>query len=187
MLSLCDEVWIQISSYFDDLKSIILWKIALSRKASQFSFERHDFWLTIVEQFYRSRKLDITNFQSKYKSLNLTNAEDMSNYLKSLFSTKKCSRSGCFRTYVEFNNNFGDCKFHPGKKNSAGYLTCCREKSFQAQGCKSSFHDGLFFNVLYCQRVKTCDTGVLPEIKVARALQKPLRGIENLHLPAIKS
>ena len=152
-LSICDEVWIIVASYLDNIAYLIRWKIALSKKSSQFSYERKSFWLTLIEQFFHSQLLDTSTCLSKIRLSTISDSTDTAYLLKELFSKKKCSRSGCLRFYREYKNNHGSCKYHPGKKSSSGYLSCCREKSFQAPGCKSGYHDGLFFNMVYCQRL----------------------------------
>ena len=152
-LSICDEVWIIVASYMDSIVYLLRWKIALSKKSTQFSFERKLFWLTLIEQFFNSQALDINSCLTKIRLSNISDSADTVCLLKELFSKKKCSRSGCLRYYREYTNNNGVCSYHPGKKNSSGYLTCCREKSFQTPGCKRGYHDGLFYNMVYCQRL----------------------------------
>lgn len=73
--------------------------------------------------------------------------------LKALFSTKKCSRSGCMKFYHEFNNDNSQCMYHPGKLKSGGYLSCCRNKGFKSIGCKKAYHDGMFYSMVYSRRV----------------------------------
>ena len=73
--------------------------------------------------------------------------------LKALFSSKKCSRSGCMKFYHEFNNGNSQCMYHPGKLKSGGYLSCCRSKGFKSVGCKKAYHDGMFYSMVYSRRV----------------------------------
>ena len=166
-LSICDEVWIIIASYLDNIAYLIRWKIALSKKSSQFSYERKSFWLTLIEQFFHSQILDTNTCLSKIRLSTISDSADTAYLLKELFSKKKCSRSGCLRFFREFKNNHGACKYHPGKKNSSGFLSCCREKSFQTPGCKSGYHDGLFFNMVYCQRLPVDGNDIMGKINTS--------------------
>eukprot|EP00601_Ochromonadales_sp_CCMP2298_P032279 CAMPEP_0173325792 /NCGR_PEP_ID=MMETSP1144-20121109/715_1 /TAXON_ID=483371 /ORGANISM="non described non described, Strain CCMP2298" /LENGTH=177 /DNA_ID=CAMNT_0014270047 /DNA_START=58 /DNA_END=591 /DNA_ORIENTATION=- len=73
--------------------------------------------------------------------------------LQRLFGSKKCSRSGCYARFCEWDNhNALLCKYHPGKLRGTGLLSCCRGKGFRSAGCKTSRHDGLFFSLVHMRR-----------------------------------
>lgn len=150
----CDEIWIVISSYFDNLKYLINLKFSFGKKYNYILGENKDqFWFKLINNYLTIRGIDTSLVMKKFKnpdsdSLRSTNY----NLIKTLFSNKKCTHSGCFKIYNEWSNNSDSCLFHPGKKNSTGRLSCCREKSFQSIGCKSSFHDGLFYSIVNLER-----------------------------------
>jgi len=154
---ICDDIWIHLSSYFDNIKYLLRLRIALNKRSSQFDMERLTFWLKIVEQFYKGQREDYYNFLQNLSHTNIFQANNASAILRELFSNKKCSRTGCFKIFTEISNKNGTCKFHPGRKNSSGFLSCCRERTFQSEGCKKGYHDGFFHNVVFCQRTVETD------------------------------
>jgi len=74
--------------------------------------------------------------------------------IKRLFALRKCSRSGCYKKYREWDNQtMGlQCLYHPGKLRPTGVVSCCRGKGFQSTGCKAARHDGLFYTMVHMRR-----------------------------------
>lgn len=99
--------------------------------------------------------------------------------LKALFSSKKCSRSGCMKFYHEFNNDNSQCMYHPGKLKSGGYLSCCRNKGFKSVGCKKAYHDGMFYSMVYSRRVIQ-EEGTATAAVDSGAHSKQLEAMKNI-------
>lgn len=165
-LALCDDLWIAIFDFVDNIKYIIRLKIALGLKFSQFSFDKRLFWLTIAQRFFGT---NIVHWNEYLRRVNFSAANGSIPLLISgLFSPKKCSRSGCFKNFVEASNEFGSCIYHPGKKKSSGYLSCCRQRSFQSMGCTKGYHDSLFHSIVFCTRSsESVQEDILPALAMA--------------------
>lgn len=181
ILQLCEDIWIHISSYLDNIKYLLRLKLALNKKCTQFDMGNIPFWLNVTEQFYRGQTEDFSNYLERIAHSSLSPTNNASAMLRDLFSSKKCSRSGCLKVFTEICNNEGVCMFHPGRKKSSGKLSCCRERSFQSEGCKRGFHDGFLHKVVFCQRsVETENVPSLPlPIKMSSTESLP-KIIENV-------
>ena len=150
----CDEIWITICSYLDSLKYFIRFKLCLGKKLNYILSEnKHQFWSKLVINYLSIRKVNITQCINSIRGMQAVDLKDI-NYksIAHLFSNKKCSHSGCFRIFNEWSNDSSSCLFHPGKKKTTGRLSCCGEKSFQTIGCKTSYHDGLFYSLVNLER-----------------------------------
>lgn len=99
--------------------------------------------------------LDIILLRLGYpiSQINSISAEkiDVFEVLRKLHSDRKCSRSGCFQSFKEINNDVGCCSYHPGRMKGMS-LSCCRKKNFNEKGCKCSYHDGSFYDTVYSKR-----------------------------------
>lgn len=75
-----------------------------------------------------------------------------------LFTPRKCSRSGCYRMFFEWQNNTEACTHHTGKLRAMNgnkkqqYLSCCRGNGFDSPGCKTSYHNGMFHMLTFSKR-----------------------------------
>ena len=89
------------------------------------------------------------------------------NLIGRLYCKRKCSRSGCFEMYQEISNHATACRHHSGKMRNR-FLSCCRERSFRALGCKQNFHDGVLFEFIHYKRekIEEEDTLSLPKISL---------------------
>lgn len=108
-----------------------------------------NFWSAMIKSYCMTHGYNYTDIMAR-----LCLNESMGvGLVKALFSSRKCSRSGCMKFYHEFNNDNSQCLYHPGKLKSGGYLSCCRNKGFKSVGCKKAFHDGMFYSMVYSRRV----------------------------------
>ena len=119
----------------------------------------HKVWKGVVKNLLGNERLkDIDDI---YSRLNIIYSSDNGqpcpidniSFMKELYRHRKCGRSGCYKIYREVDNYKDSCCYHPGTKRSTK-LSCCKAKSFKDVGCKYSYHNGHFFNVLYSARPK---------------------------------
>ena len=144
----CDDIWFIIGNYLSNLRFILRYWLA-DREFRQ-NYPTHcSFWSAMIKSYCVTHGYNYTDTMAR-----LCLNESMGvGLLKALFSSKKCSRSGCMKFYHEFNNDNSQCVYHPGKLKSGGYLSCCRNKGFKSVGCKKAYHDGMFYSMVYSRRV----------------------------------
>ena len=193
---LSTDLLIYLSSYCDSLRAYIRLLIA-SKLIIDLNQENDIFWMKLLKEFLRYHGKDLEEVLFNYRNLH-TSAQDSNKrgytLCKDLFIDRRCSRSGCFKHYEEWNNHNTACLYHPGRmKNS--YLTCCRARSFQSEGCKKSHHSGIFHFMLHSER----ETGKAPQALSLPGIAQPssidsARGssgkgrvvTESVKLPSIK-
>ena len=71
--------------------------------------------------------------------------------IERMYVERKCSHSGCFKSYREIENTLSSCTFHNGILRK-GRLSCCRQSTFRDVGCKRGYHDGALYEILFAQR-----------------------------------
>lgn len=144
----CDDIWFIIGTYLSNLRFILRYWLA-DREFRQ-NYPTHcSFWSAMIKSYCMTHGYNYTDTMAR-----LCLNESMGvGLLKALFSSKKCSRTGCMKFYQEFNNDNSQCVYHPGKLKSGGYLSCCRNKGFKSVGCKKAYHDGMFYSMVYSRRV----------------------------------
>jgi hypothetical protein len=71
--------------------------------------------------------------------------------IERMYVLRKCSSSGCFNQFREIDNTKDTCAFHPGILRK-GRLSCCREDSFRAMGCKAGYHKGALHESVFMRR-----------------------------------
>lgn len=144
----CDDIWFIIGTYMSNLRFIM--RYWLADKEFRQNYPAHcNFWSAIIKSYCMTHGYNYTDIMAR-----LCLNESMGvGLVKALFSSRKCSRSGCMKFYHEFNNDNSQCLYHPGKLKSGGYLSCCRNKGFKSVGCKKAFHDGMFYSMVYSRRV----------------------------------
>lgn len=158
-------IWIFISTYFNSLSEFMRVWIALRLNQKGISIDDTIFWRQLISQFLLSRGLMLENMQrcihlthyySPVKSNNdIDGLPAQPNqfflFLRVLFQKSKCSRSGCFQYYYEWQNHPKACSFHSGRLVNGKYLSCCRARSFSGKGnftssgCQNGYHEGNFF------------------------------------------
>jgi hypothetical protein len=148
------DLWCEIFYRCSDLKDVVrLWiAFGLRRTITKTS----KIWTYVLEHFLtrigrRGGGCGIfeaaERMQRPCLTINLTGLD----LLAQLHKLRKCSRSGCLRNFIELENHKSACTYHTGKIR-AGYLSCCRAKSFRAPGCKEGYHDGDFFDYAFSKR-----------------------------------
>lgn len=144
----CDDIWFIIGTYLSNLRFILRYWLA-DREFRQNYPTNCSFWSAMIKSYCMTHGYNYTDTMAR-----LCLNESMGvGLLKALFSSRKCSRSGCMKFYHEFNNDNSQCVYHPGKLKSGGYLSCCRNKGFKSVGCKKAYHDGMFYSMVYSRRV----------------------------------
>ena len=105
----------------------------------------HIYWRRTVEVILCRSDINEVLFRLGY--YNNVNYFDV---FTDIFIPRKCSRSGCLKSYVEADQSV--CKYHPGKK-VRGHLTCCQCASFEEPGCTTiDHHDGSFYRNVHLKR-----------------------------------
>lgn len=143
-----DALWLEIVQYLDSLKNFVRFWI-VSNLFKTIPKTHHTFWVALVEAFLMSRRLTLEEIRGHL------NREELVGFhlLEYLFSNRKCSRSGCYKIYFEWQNiGCTPCMFHPGKMKPNGILSCCRGKGFKSPGCKAGNHNGFIFSMARLSR-----------------------------------
>ena len=160
------ECLYHIATYFDGLAYLVRLFVAC-RGFSLFPKSDDEFWGNLLT-YYLLEQDNLDSYQRIEKRMRTRKKNFQLIY--ELFSTRKCTRSGCFKLYKEVGNDCMSCYYHPGRK-TAGRLTCCREKSFQTPGCKTGHHDGMFFQMVRLRRPLNEDsTGTAKEDEATTTL-----------------
>lgn len=157
MYRLPAEVWILIAAYFPSLREFMRLWVSCQRLQQQLNKHDSIFWKSLLTTFIQERNIAMdsisvsitgsSKFLSKSRIVERNTLEDFK-VIENLFTRRKCSRSGCFQYYEEWMNHASACWHHPGQMKSGMFLSCCRANSFQAPGCKSTFHSGMFHYML---------------------------------------
>jgi hypothetical protein len=71
--------------------------------------------------------------------------------IERMFTTRKCSRSGCFKLFKEIDNHSNACYYHKGALKR-GKLTCCRQNNFKDIGCSINYHNGSLHEAVFQAR-----------------------------------
>ena len=165
---LSNELWLIICSYFDNLKYFVrLWIASNGRKI--LPADHPTFWAALVREFCLERGVSFDDLKDR---LCLENLEGAS-MVAALFSNRKCSRSGCYQVFQEWCNAASSCAYHSGRLRSTGSLSCCSRKGFKSAGCKSGYHDGLFYKMVTLRRI--VHNGIEDESQTSDSL----KGAEN--------
>lgn len=151
------ESWIQIASFLPTLREFVRLWVTSQQIQKQLPKADATFWKALLEFFLAGRQLTLESISvsiigpSKFLSSSRKvqkGCYDDFRLMESLFTKRKCSRSGCFRFYEEWANFNQACCYHPGQLKSGMFLSCCRAASFQESGCKYTFHSGMFHFML---------------------------------------
>jgi hypothetical protein len=154
-----------VFQYFEQLShSVVVWIAFCLRRVIH---KHHPLWSHLLGQqcTVPGRSLDKV---LEYMSVPTINSVGMELFGR-LHSQMRCSRSGCFQYFRHADNYLDVCRYHPGKMNNCGKLSCCRATSFSVPGCKSGWHDSSFFEFVHRPR-ETSDrkleskTGLFPSI-----------------------
>lgn len=145
---LSEDVWLLIFSFCPDLRDCVRAWIGFGLR--QNIDTKNSLWLKNLQLYYRDREND-------FESTMLRIMSPLSTYVgldlyKQLHLTKKCTRSGCLKHFREINNHGYACQYHSGHMKPSRTLSCCRASSFKSPGCKSTWHDGFFFEMVYSKR-----------------------------------
>lgn len=162
-----DEIWFHIAGYFVSLKSFARFWWSNPHLFRNELTHNSQFWTAIISYFCRIRHKDFSELSGR-----IDLKESGVWILRSLHSERRCSRSGCYQMYTEWENGATQCMYHPGKLRSTGHMSCCRGKGFTAPGCKAAFHDGAVFSLIHMRR---------------DPIPRDHHDSESLHLPLISS
>lgn len=148
---LSTELWIEIACYFDNLKDFF--RAWLAGNLIRLIPKSHpSFWKILLKLYLQSRSIPFEQAtRSSYMQPNETSYYDFA-LIQSLFTARKCTRSGCFQKYCEWSNHPKACAYHSGKYKPGQYVSCCRAKSFQEPGCKFAYHSGMFHFMVNIKR-----------------------------------
>ena len=148
------ELWCEIFYRCSELKDVVRLWIAFGLRKS--ITKKSKIWTHVLEHFlvrngWRGGGYGIFEATERMRRPCLNVKLIGLDLLAQLHKLRKCSRSGCLRNFIELENHKSACKYHTGKIR-AGYLSCCRAKSFRAPGCKEGYHDGDFFDYTFSKR-----------------------------------
>jgi hypothetical protein len=150
--SLTEDDWIVVMSFLDVKDAVRLWiGICLQKQGIG---RQHMVWEPVIGRLLGERTLDDVALRLNMYSEGKTVREYGLDIIASLFMTRRCSRSGCLRTFCEKENFADSCAYHPGRMKRQ-FLSCCRGKNFRVPGCKKSYHDAHYFNLLMAPRIET--------------------------------
>ena len=145
----CSEIWCHTASFFPSLSSFVFFWFSVPELVRSEHTHNAVFWTSLLKYLCLDRNRNYNEF-SKRLGINDTGIF----MVRQLFRQKLCSRSGCYCRYTEWCNAPTACSYHPGKLRPNGLLSCCRGKGFRSAGCKTAFHDGVFFNLVHMARRK---------------------------------
>lgn len=142
-----EDVWFQIFSWLGDLReSVRAWiAFGLRHNVSRSSV----LWDRLLEEHCQSHGQNLSWLMGRLASP--IAPQHGLQAVARLYVWKKCSRSGCLQRFRELDNRAGVCSFHPGRLKGSK-LTCCRASSFRAAGCKTTWHDGDVYEMVYRRR-----------------------------------
>jgi hypothetical protein len=169
MEKFCDEIWFCITS-FADVKGFAQFWLSCPKLFRNEHIRTAAFWNMLLRYICR---LQNRNFELITASIGASHSGLET--LRNLFCPRKCTRSGCYRSYTEWDNTTANCSYHPGKIRAMGYLSCCRGKGFQSPGCRRERHScGVLLLVHMARRTELPDgeaaevpTSALPAIRSA--------------------
>ena len=145
---LSNDVWAEVFAYCTDLREVVRAWIAfclVKRGVSALD----PLWMMVLEKRFLSHT---TLFLSR-TAYPTSDAEKQGlAFYGRLHRRKKCGRSGCYAMFLEIDNTAASCRFHPGKMNAARVLSCCRQKSFKSDGCRTGYHSGDFYEFCFSTR-----------------------------------
>lgn len=173
--NLFDEFWYLLVCYLDDLKQFLKIWIGFGLH-KRFKSTDKEFWVILIRHYCASRNFDYEQFLKKNFKFAV---EEGFPLVRHLFARKKCSRSGCYKFFTEFENTSSSCSYHSGKLKSNGCVSCCNGKGFQSPGCKLALHDGRFFVMLYMKREVETDENGKHELAASSGLPRIDRSTSN--------
>ena len=138
-----DELWLKIFSFLhvrDIVKSWMVIPILRQTIANE-----DKLWMELAKkEILAYGHGDFVQVLSRLGAL----TEKSGLVIMQLFHTpRKCFHSGCMKFFCERENHPSSCKYHPGKRKGRA-LSCCRQESFSAPGCKESTHCGRTFDAI---------------------------------------
>jgi hypothetical protein len=142
------DVWIHIFQYFDRLSTVVrVWvAFGLRRRIDK----HHPLWTVLLRHYFALHNKDMDKMLG-YMSIPTITSIGLDLYGR-LNAHMRCSRSGCFQYFQHIDNYENACRYHPGKLNNVGKLSCCRVTAFSAPGCKLGWHDASFFELVHRPR-----------------------------------
>lgn len=151
-LLLSSELVIFLAPYCSSMREFV-GLLCVTKLIVQHGPEDKQFWEQLLNHFLRSHGMDLSAVLASFANLRSAQTASSSAYylFKDLFAQRRCSRSGCFQTYEEWQNHPTACRYHPGRKKTRN-LTCCGASGFSDRGCKAGTHSGIFHFMLHVQR-----------------------------------
>jgi len=145
---LSNDVWAEVFAYCTDLREVVrAWIAFCLVKRGILALD--PLWMMVLEKRFLSHT---TLFLSR-TAYPTSDAEKQGlAFYGRLHRKKKCGRSGCYAMFLEIDNTAASCRFHPGKMNAARVLSCCRQKSFKSDGCRTGYHSGDFYEFCFLAR-----------------------------------
>ena len=153
---LSGDLWVLVFEYLENLKEAVRAWIAFCLTKRGLS-ATDPLWLVLLEKRFESYT---TLFLTRTAYPTLCEEKQGLRFFARIHHQKKCSRSGCYQTFVEIDNTATSCRFHPGRLNAAGILSCCRQKSFKSEGCRSAYHCGDYFDFVWGAREETATAAI---------------------------
>jgi hypothetical protein len=153
-----DDIWIEIFNYLDPQCFIYTWIGFGLRKV--IPNNHPTIWRTVFNNLikrdhpYKHHNTATSILlRLNYKISEIKNSKHSigMNVFGKLYKKRKCTNSGCLKYFMEINNYSNVCLYHNGRMKTAG-LSCCKAKSFKSIGCKSTYHNGTFFDMVNSTR-----------------------------------
>ncbi|RYH05133.1 hypothetical protein EON65_45580 [archaeon] len=147
------DILVYLSLYCDSTRAFIK-LLEATKLIIELNPDNNVFYMKLAREYLRYHGQDLDAVLASYRNLHSTVLEEGRRgycLCQDLFIARRCTRSGCLRSFEEWQNHNHACCFHPGRLK-ANFLTCCRARSFQTEGCKRSFHCGIFHFMLHSDR-----------------------------------
>jgi len=137
------DMWEVVFYYLNDFRDVIRAWISFGLQSK---ISRSDgLWFRYVYYLFQSegdarRSLHRAMIRLGYSSL--AEQDRFWTFIRDMYLTTRCCRSGCFKSFREIDNKRHSCRYHPGRLSTC--LSCCGQKSFESIGCKTDYHDRTF-------------------------------------------
>jgi hypothetical protein len=143
------STWFVVFIYCDDLRDIFRTWVGFGLR--QVLPIQSISWHYMLLDFFTLRGTDYDRllFRAGWRS-NKPASFDM--VTQKLYGTRKCSNSGCFKTFREIDNTPSSCLCHGGKMKGSRKLSCCGAAKFSDRGCKTCYHSGAYFEFVHQPR-----------------------------------
>lgn len=157
------DIWLRVFNCAQNLSECVRMWIAFNKCQRRLS-ENDPIWFQYLIIYFAQRNIDFQSVLRRLKNpVTFKSDERGVGTYRMLHLAKKCSRSGCYETYREIENESGSCRYHTGRLKRNRTLSCCGG-TFSTSGCKHAYHDGAFHEMVFSKRPDSTAPTRLPEL-----------------------